>query len=96
MQKNFLTNALKNLNIPSYENCVSLAESIDDSTLKAFAKWRNHPNILSIASEYKNRANVSFSFVSKEDVLTEIKVLDVSRPFRRLTFRLKLLRQIRI
>ena len=28
-------------------------------------------------SEYKNRANFSFNFVSKEDVLTEIKMLDV-------------------
>ena len=36
-------------------------------------------SILAIASEYKNRANFSFNFVSKEDVLTEIKVLDVSK-----------------
>ena len=28
-------------------------------------------------SEYKNRANFSFNFVSKEDVLAEIKMLDV-------------------
>ena len=56
-----------------------MAENIDDPTLKAIAKWRNHPSILTIASEYKNRANFSFNFVSKEDVLTEIKVLDVSK-----------------
>ena len=56
-----------------------MAENIDDPTLKAIAKWRNHPSILAIASEYKNRANFSFNFVSKEDVLTEIKVLDVSK-----------------
>ena len=54
-----------------------MAENIDDPTLKAIAKWRNHPSILAITSEYKNRANFSFNFVSKEDVLTEIKVLDV-------------------
>ena len=34
-------------------------------------------SILAIASEYKNRPNFSSNFVSKEDVLTEIKVLDV-------------------
>ena len=56
-----------------------MAENIDDPTLKAIAKWRNHPSILTIASEYKNRANFSFSFVSKEDVLTERKVLEVSK-----------------
>ena len=56
-----------------------MAENIDDPTLKAIAKWRNHPSILAITSEYKNRANFSFNFVSKEDVLTEIKMLDVSK-----------------
>ena len=55
-----------------------MAENIGDPTLKAIAKWRNHPSILAIA-EYKNKANFSFNFVSKEDVLTEIKVLDVSK-----------------
>ena len=67
----------KNLNISNYENCDSLAENIDDPTLKAIAKWRNHPSILAIAPEYKYKANFSFNFVSKEDVLTEIKILDV-------------------
>ena len=35
--------------------------------------------MLAIAWGYKNRAKFSFSFTSKEDVLTEIKVLDVSK-----------------
>ena len=35
---NFFANAVKNLNIPNYENCDSLAENIDDRTLKAIAK----------------------------------------------------------
>ena len=56
-----------------------MAENIDDPTLKAIAKWRNHPSILAIASEYKNRASFFFNFVSKEYVLTEIKMLDVSK-----------------
>ena len=57
---NFFANAVKNLNIPNYENCDSLAENVDDPTLKAIAKWRNHPNILPIASKYRNRANLFF------------------------------------
>ena len=36
-------------------------------------------SILAITSDYKNRANFSFNFVSKKDVLTEIEVLDVSK-----------------
>ena len=56
-----------------------MAKNIDDTTLKAVVKWRNHSSILAIISEYKNRANISFSTVSKEDALAEIKVLDVSK-----------------
>ena len=56
-----------------------MAENIDDPTLKVIVKWRNHPRILATTSEYKNKTNLSFNFVSKEDVLTEIKMLDVSK-----------------
>ena len=56
-----------------------MTENFDDPTLKAIAKWRNHPSILAIAPEYIDRENFSFNFVSKEDVLIEKKVLDVSK-----------------
>ena len=68
----FFANVVKNLNILNYEDFDSLEEKIDDPTTKAIAKWKNYPNILTIASEYKNSANVFFSFVFKENVLTEI------------------------
>ena len=89
---NFFANAVKNLNISNYENCDSLAENIDDPTLKAIAKWRNHPSILAIASEYKNRANVFFNFVSKKDILTEIKMLDVSKTIQESDIPLKVIK----
>ena len=63
-----------------------MVENNDDPTLKTTAKWRNHPSILALASEYKNRAND----------LTKIKMLMSRRPFRRVTFPLKLSRQRRI
>ena len=71
---NFFVNAAKNLNIPIYENFNSLAEN---PTLKAIVKCRKHPSILDIVSEYKNKANFSFNFVSKVDFLAEIKVPDI-------------------
>ena len=72
---NFFANGVKNLNITNYENCDSLAEIIRDPNLKTITKWRNNPGILAIVSKFKNKANFSFNFVSKEDFLTEIKVL---------------------
>ena len=90
-------NAVKNPNIPNYENCDSLAENVDDPTLKAIAKWRNHPNILPIASKYKNRANLYFIvFFSKKSVLTEIKVLDVSNAIQESDILVKIIGQMRI
>ena len=91
---NLFANAVKNLIIPNYEYCDSMAENIDDPTLKAIAKWRNHPNILVIASEYTNREKCSFNFVSKEDVLTEIKVLDVSKAFQESNIPVKIIKII--
>ena len=69
---NFLFNAVKNLVIPSYENCDSFAENVNDSTLKAIVKWKNHPSIL-------DRTNYCFNFVSKENI---------QRPSRRIIFQL--------
>ena len=59
--------------MPNYKYCDFFAENFEDPILKAIAKWRNHPSILAIASEYKNRGNL------KEEVLTEGKVLNVSK-----------------
>ena len=57
---------------PNYECCDFLAENIDDPTLKSIAKWRNqqHQNI---------EIEKTFNFVSKEEVVTEVKVLDFSK-----------------
>ena len=52
-RNNVFANAVQSLNISNYENCDSLAQKIDDPTLKAIIKWRNHPSILTIATEYK-------------------------------------------
>ena len=69
-----------------------MAENINDSTLEAIAKWRNYPSILAIASEYKNRANLSINFVSKEDFLTEVKVLDVSKALQESDMSVKIIK----
>ena len=76
---NFFANTVQTLNTANFENSNSLAENIDDPTLKPIATWRNHPSIQVIVSEYKNISNFYLDFVSKEDVLTEIKIMDVSK-----------------
>ena len=68
---NSFVNAVKNLNIPYYENYDSLTENINDATLKPIVKCRNHSSILVTASEYESTANFSFNFISKEAVHAE-------------------------
>ena len=60
-------------------NIIKYYYKICDPSLKTIAKWRNHQSIVAIASKYTNRENFSFNFVSKEDFLTEINLLDVSK-----------------
>ena len=71
-----------------------MTENIDDTTLKGIAKWRNYPSTLAIASEYTNRENFSFNFVSKKDVLAEIKVLDVSKAIKESVIPVKIIKVI--
>ena len=89
----FFANVVKNLNILNYEDFDSLEEKIDDPTTKAIAKWKNYPNILTIASEYKNSANVFFSFVFKENALTEIKALHVSKAIQESNILFKIMKE---
>ena len=85
---NFLFNAVKNLDVPSYENCDSFAENINDSTLKALVKWKNHPSIL-------DRTNYCFNFVSKENIIAEIKPLHVSKAIEENDISVKSLRHMK-
>ena len=65
----FFSSVVKNLNIPNYEGCGPLSDSIDHPTLKAVVKWRNHRSIITITSELENTPKFSFNIVSKEQVL---------------------------
>ena len=61
-------NPVKNLTIQNYKNWDSFTENINDPSLKAIDKWRNHPSILAIVSGYKYRADFPVNFVSEEDI----------------------------
>ena len=55
-----------------------MSENIDHPTLKAIIKWKNYPRILELVSEHRTWLNF-FYFISKEDILKEIKILDNSK-----------------
>ena len=57
----------------------AVSHNIDDLTLKAIVKWKNHPSILKIATEHENMPKFSFNFLLKEQVLKETEMLDSSK-----------------
>ena len=56
-----------------------LAKEVNDPTLRAIMKYRNHPIVLTILGKYKNNSIFTFSHVTKEKVLKEPGNLDTTK-----------------
>ena len=68
----FFSNAVKNLKIPRFSNTNPLAERLNNPTLKAILKYKNHPSIVAIRNA-NNNSHFHFSEVSIEEVYKEIR-----------------------
>ena len=76
---NFFSNIVKTLGISDYMHSHPLAKEVNDPTLRAIMKYRNHPSVLTILDKYKNNSIFTFSHVTKEEVLKEIGNLDTTK-----------------
>ena len=56
-----------------------MAENIQELVLKVIVKYRNHPRILTIGEVCKKNSQFSFSYVDKDEMLTEKLNLDASK-----------------
>ena len=70
----FFSNAVKNLKIPRFSNTNPLAERLNNPTLKAILKYKNHPSIVAIRNANDN-SHFHFNEVSLEEVYKEIRKL---------------------
>ena len=70
---------VRDLKIPNYNNCNPVAENIQELFLKVIVKYRNHPRILTIGEVCKKNSQFSFSYVDKDEMLTENLNLDASK-----------------
>ena len=75
----FLSNIIKNLNIPQKNHTNLIIEIITDSTLKATLKYCKHSSVLEIKRQTKSDTVFTFNHITKEDVIKEIKNLDTSK-----------------
>ena len=48
---NFFSNTVKNIKIPQYSNFDTIAQNIEDPTLKTIVKHKNHPSIYTIQAK---------------------------------------------
>ena len=75
----FFSNIVKNLKIPQYPNFDPIAQIIEDPTLKAIVKYKNHPSILTIQAKYKGKNKFSFTEVTTQDIEKEIFDLETKK-----------------
>ena len=55
----FFSNLVASLNLPESQNADPLWGNIDQTTLKAIAKWKNHPSVAAITTVHVNRGGLS-------------------------------------
>ena len=65
--------------ILDYIHSHPLAKEVNDATLRAIMKYRNHPSVLAVLDKYKNSSIFTFSHVTKEEFLKETGNLDTTK-----------------
>ena len=69
---NFFGNVIKNLMIPKYSEFDPSIDRVENGTIRAILKYRNHPSILAIRERKKAQTNFCFKQVSIEKIQKEI------------------------
>ena len=87
----FFSNAVKNLQIPEYQEAEPLA-NISHPIFKAILKYRNHPNIVAIKNLNKG-SRFDFCRVSVQDVVKEIKKLSTRKATQHIDLPVKILKE---
>ena len=76
---NFFSNIAQNLKISRYTNEEPIVSNINDPTLKAILKYRNHPSITAIQNKCKIKDSFSFVEVDQRQIEKEILKLDANK-----------------
>ena len=63
---NFFSNIVKKLGVSDYMHSHPLATEVNDLTLRAIMKYRNHPSVLAILDKYKNNSILHFLILLKK------------------------------
>ena len=78
---NFFGNVIKKRMIPKYSEYDLSIDRVENRTIRAVLKYRNHPSILAIPERKKVQINVCFKEVSIEEIQKEILNLNNKKAF---------------
>ena len=78
---NFFGNVIKKHMIPKYSEYDLSIDRVENRTIRAVLKYRNHPSILAIPERKKVQINVCFKEVSIEEIQKEILNLNNKKAF---------------
>ena len=87
----FFSNVVVNLKTPQFENFDPLSENVDHLTLKIIVKYRSHPSVIAIASEFAKEC-FSFNTITIENTLKEISMIDSSKTLQTIDIPVKVIK----
>ena len=70
---------VKNLEINQYSNFDPMTNHVKDSTLSAILKYKDHPRILAIQNNCKNRIKFASEEMDLESIKKEINNLKINK-----------------
>ena len=77
--KNIFVNIVPNWKMPASNNCNKDLQKANDPVPNSTSKYKYHPNIVMIKRIIEPQSKFSFTSVQYEDILREIKSLNVSK-----------------
>ena len=75
----FFGNIVKNLEINPYSNFDPMINHVKDPTLRAILKYKDHPSILAIQNNCKNRIKFAFEEIDLASIKKEIHNLKINK-----------------
>ena len=72
----FFSDIVNNLEISKYSKYKSFIDNIEDQTLRAILKYKNHPSIIAIQNKFKGGDVFYFRGLEKEEIQKEIYKLN--------------------
>ena len=75
----FFSNIVQNLDTHQYNVDDSICENINDLFLKAIARYRNHPSLVTNKKFCNSKSHFLFKNVQKEKILKELNNLNINK-----------------